>query len=71
MLLFSTPAHSLDTVPDDEAVFMAGRTAEVGERRGLTGETAIERGIGDDERGVEPVGVVLPLLGYSNYYCRY
>ena len=66
MLFFCTLAHSLDTVPDDEVVFIAGRTADVGERRGLTGETAIERGTGDDERGVEPVGVVLPLLGYSN-----
>ena len=36
-------------------------TEEEGERRGLTGETAIESGTGDDERGVEPVGVVLPL----------
>ena len=36
-------------------------TEEVGERSGLTGETAIERGTGDEERGVEPVGVVLPL----------
>ena len=35
---------------------------EEGERRGLTGETAIERGTGDEERGVEPVGVVLPLV---------
>lgn len=35
---------------------------DVGERRGLTGETAIDRGTGDEERGVEPVGVVLPLV---------
>ena len=36
-------------------------TEEEGERSGLTGETAIESGTGDEERGVEPVGVVLPL----------
>ena len=47
----------LEVVPD---VFMAGSTAEVGEIRGLTGDTAIERGTGDEEIGV---GVVLPLLG--------
>ncbi len=41
---------------------MPGRLVE-GERSVLTGDTAIERGTGDDERGVEPVGVVLPLFG--------
>ena len=39
---------------------------EVGERSGLTGETAIDRGTGDEERGVEPVGVVLPLVFFWN-----
>ncbi len=47
---------------------MAGRTAVVGEMRGLTGDTAIERGTGDEERGVDPVGVVLPLFGYKNTF---
>lgn len=56
---------SLDTVPEEAAVFMAGRTAVVGEMSGLTGETAIESGTGEEERGVDPVGVVLPLLGYG------
>lgn len=42
---------------------MTGRTAVVGEMRGLTGDTAMERGTGDEERGVDPVGVVLPLFG--------
>ena len=45
--------------------FIAGRTAVVGEIRGLTGETAIESGTGDEDRGVDPVGVVLPLFGYQ------
>lgn len=40
-----------------------GRTAVVGEISGFTGETAMESGMGEEERGVDPVGVVLPLLG--------
>lgn len=44
---------------------MAGRTVLVGEISGFTGETAIERGTGEDESGVDPVGVVLPLFGYK------
>lgn len=44
-------------------VFIAGRTAEVGDIKGLTGDTAMESGTGDEEIGVDPVGVVLPLLG--------
>lgn len=47
-------------------VLMAGRTAVVGEIRGLTGDTAIESGTGDEDRGVDPVGVVLPLFGYRH-----
>lgn len=42
---------------------MEGKPLRVGETRGLTGDTAIDNGTGDDERGVEPVGVVLPLFG--------
>ena len=44
-------------------VFMAGRTAVVGEISGFTGDTAMDSGTGEEERGVDPVGVVLPLLG--------
>lgn len=35
----------------------------MGEIRGLTGDTAMERGTGEEEIGMKPVGVVLPLLG--------
>lgn len=45
---------------------MVGRTVVVGEVIGFTGETAIDNGTGDEESGVDPVGVVLPLLGYRN-----
>ena len=53
-----------DNVPDD-VVLIEGSIFELGERMGLTGETAIDKGqgTGEDDRGVEPVGVVLPLLG--------
>lgn len=44
-------------------VFIEGRMLLVGERRDFTGDTAIERGTGEEDSGVEPVGVVLPLLG--------
>lgn len=54
--------NSLD---ETDGVFCDGEIGAtptaVGERRGLTGETATDRGTGDEERGVEPVGVVLPL----------
>lgn len=55
--------YSLVTVPEDGVVFITGRTAIVGEISGFTGETAMESGTGEEERGVDPVGVVLPLLG--------
>ncbi len=55
--------HLQDNAPEVVVVFIDGRMFEFGERMGLTGETAIDRGTGDEERGVEPVGVVLPLLG--------
>ena len=42
---------------------MEGRMLEFGDKIGLTGETAMDRGTGDEDKGVEPVGVVLPLLG--------
>ena len=35
----------------------------VGERIGFTGDTAMERWTGEEDRGVDPVGVVLPLFG--------
>ena len=41
-------------------------TEEEGERSGLTGETAIDSGTGDEDSGVEPVGVVLPLAFFWN-----
>lgn len=57
---------SLVVVADEGVAFMAGRTADVGDINGLTGDTAIERGTGDEEIGVDPVGVVLPLFGCKN-----
>lgn len=53
--------HLLEVVVG--VAFIAGRTAEVGEIRGLTGDTAMERGTGEEDIGVDPVGVVLPLFG--------
>lgn len=55
---------SLVVVPEEVGmVFMAGRTADVGDIKGLTGDTAMDRGTGEEGTGVDPVGVVLPLFG--------
>ena len=52
--------------------FCAGETGatptptDEGESNGFTGDTAIERGTGEDTRGVVPVGVVLPLVFFCD-----